>query len=84
MPGRKIMFVKAIFQNGSRSHLAKDKIDKGQEQEKVLEKLQSNKICPPTWLEKVGKKIFKDIVKELHAINILVNVDVYGLEKSKR
>lgn len=67
------------MKNGNRSHLTKDEIEKRQEQEKVLEKLQSNKIRPPTWLSKVAKKIFKDIVKELQAINILVNVDVYGL-----
>ena len=79
MPGRKNMSVKAILENGNRSHLTKDEIEKRQEQEKILEKLQSNKIRPPTWLGKVGKKIFKDIVKELKAINILVNVDIYGL-----
>lgn len=59
--------------------MTKDEIEKRQQQEKTLEKLQSNKIRPPTWLGKVGKKIFKDIVKELQAISILVNVDVYGL-----
>ena len=79
MPGRKNMSVKAILENGNRSHLTKDEIEKRHEQEKILEKLQSNKIRPPTWLGKVGKKIFKDIVKELKAINILVNVDIYGL-----
>ncbi|WP_333860789.1 phage terminase small subunit P27 family [Clostridium sp.] len=79
MPGRKNMSVKAILENGNRSHLTKDEIEKRQEQEKILEKLQSNKIRPPTWLGKVGKKIFKDIVKELKAIDILVNVDIYGL-----
>lgn len=79
MPGRKNMSVKAILENGNKSHLTKDEIEKRQEQEKVLEKLQSNKIRPPTWLSKVAKKIFKDIVKEMQAIDILVNVDVYGL-----
>lgn len=79
MPGRKNMSVKSILENGNRSHLTKDEIEKRQEQEKVLEKLQSNKIRPPTWMSKMGKKIFKDIVKNLKEINILVNVDVYGL-----
>lgn len=79
MPGRKGMSVKAILESGNRSHLTKGEIEKREEQEKQLEKLQSNKIRPPTWLGKVAKKIFKDIVKEMQAINILVNVDVYGL-----
>jgi P27 family predicted phage terminase small subunit len=79
MPGRKNMSVKTIIENGNRSHLTKDEIDKRQEQEKTLEKLNSDKIRPPTWLSKVAKKIFKDIVKELQEINVLVNVDIYGL-----
>lgn len=79
MPGRKNMSVKSILENGNRSHLTKDEIEKRQQQEKALEKLQSNKIRPPTWMSKMGKKIFKDIVKNLKEIDILVNVDVYGL-----
>lgn len=79
MPGRKNYSVKQILANGNRSHLTKDEIEKRQEQEKQLQKLQSNKIRPPTWMSKRGKKIFKDIVKELRAIDILTNVDVYGL-----
>lgn len=79
MAGRKNMSVKSILESGNRSHLTKDEIEKRQQQEKKLEKLNSDKIRPPTWLGKVGKKIFKDIVKELQEINILVNVDIYGL-----
>lgn len=79
MPGRKNYSVKQILEGGNRSHLTKDEIEKRQEQEKTLEQLQSNKIRPPTWMSKNGKKIFKDIVKEMQAINILTNVDVYGL-----
>jgi len=79
MPGRKNYSVKAILENGNKSHLTKDEIEKRQEQEKVLQKLQSDKIRPPTWMSKNGKKIFKDIVKNLKEIDILVNVDIYGL-----
>lgn len=79
LAGRKNFSVKTILENGNRSHLTKDEIEKRQEQEKVLKKLQSNKIRPPTWMSKNGKKIFKDIVKNLQEIDILVNVDVYGL-----
>lgn len=79
MPGRKMMSVKAILENGNRSHLTKDEIEKRQEKEEELKKLNSDRIRPPTWLGKTAKKIFKDIVKELESINILVNVDVYGL-----
>ncbi|MDT8717614.1 phage terminase small subunit P27 family [Clostridium sp. 19966] len=73
------MSVKTILEAGNKSHLTKDEIEKRQDQEKQLEKLNSDRIRPPTWLGKVGKRIFKDIVKELEALNILVNVDVYGL-----
>lgn len=79
MPGRKNMSVKAIIENGNKSHLTKSEIEKREQQEKTLEALQSDKIRPPTWMSKNGKKIFKDIVKELQAINVLVNVDIYGL-----
>jgi P27 family predicted phage terminase small subunit len=79
MAGRKNMSVKTILEAGNRSHLTKDEIEKREQQEKQLEKLQSNKIRPPTWLGKVAKKIFKDIVKEMQVIDILTNVDVYGL-----
>lgn len=79
MAGRKNMSVKAILENGNRSHLTKSEIEKRQQQEEELKKLNCDKIKPPTWLGKVAKKVFKDIVKELESINILVNVDVYGL-----
>lgn len=79
MAGRKNMSVKAILENGNKSHLTKADIEKRQQQEKELQKLNSNKIKPPGWLGKIAKKIFKDIVKEMQSINILVNVDVYGL-----
>lgn len=79
MAGRKNYSIEQIIQNGNKSHLTKGEIEKRKEQEKVLEKLQNDKIRPPTWMSKKGKKIFKDIVKNLKGINILVNVDIYGL-----
>lgn len=79
MAGRKSMSVKQIIENGNKSHLTKAEIERRQENEKQLEKLDSTKLRPPKWLGVVAKKIFKDIVKEMKALDILVNVDVYGL-----
>lgn len=79
MAGRKNMSIKQIIENGNKSHLTKEEIEKREQQEKKLEKLNSNKIKPPVWLGKDAKKIFKDIVKEMKVLDILVNVDIYGL-----
>lgn len=73
------MSVKQIIAEGNKSHLTKDEIEKRIENEKQLEKLNSDKIRPPKWLGKDAKKIFKDIVKEMKVLDILVNVDIYGL-----
>lgn len=79
MAGRNNMSVKQIIENGNKSHLTKAEIERRQENEKQLEKLDSSKIRPPKWLGKDAKKVFKDIVKEMRVLDILVNVDVYGL-----
>ena len=48
-------------------------------QEEQLNNLNSDKVKPPPWLGKDAKSIFKKIVKELDEIQLLVNVDIYGL-----
>lgn len=79
LAGRNAYSVKAIIANGNKSHLTKKEIEERQEKEEQFKKLGRDTIKPPKWLGKEGKKIFKDIVTELQAIDILVNVDAYGL-----
>lgn len=62
-----------------KKHLTKEEIEEREEQEEKLKVLPSDKIRPPTWLDKMGKKIFKDIVVNLEPIEILANVDTYNI-----
>jgi len=73
------MSIEAILANGNKSHLTKDEIEDRKSKEEKLSKLASDKIRPPTWLSPRAKKIFKDTVKELEAIQLLVNIDTYNL-----
>ncbi|MBI6038156.1 phage terminase small subunit P27 family [Clostridium perfringens] len=77
--GRKMISVSQILANGNKSHLTNEEIEKRQEQEEKLKCLPKDKIRPPTWLSKDGKSIFKKIVKELDAVDILANIDNYNL-----
>ena len=74
-----MMSVDAIIAAGNKSHLTKEEIDIRKQQEEELKKLNSDKVKPPTWLSKVAKKIFKDIASELQTIELLKNIDNYGL-----
>ncbi|MGL5190845.1 MAG: phage terminase small subunit P27 family [Cetobacterium sp.] len=78
MAGRKKMTVEAILANGGK-HLTKAEIETRKRKEEELDKLANDKIKPPAWLSNRAKKIFKDIVKELEPISLLVNVDNYNL-----
>ena len=57
-------------------HLTKEQIRERQEQEDILKQLPKDKLKPPAWLSVRGKKIFRDIVTSLEAVDILANVDV--------
>lgn len=59
-------------------HNTKEEIEIRLEQEEKL-KGNADKIRPPTYLSKDQKKIFKYIVSQLEASNILSNLDVYIL-----
>lgn len=60
-------------------HLTKEQIRERQEQEDILKQLPKDKLKPPAWLSVRGKKIFRDIVTSLEAVDILANVDVYNI-----
>lgn len=59
-------------------HLTKEEKKIKKEAEEKL-KGGTNKIKPPTYLNKNQKNIFKYIVKELKETNILTNLDIYVL-----
>ena len=73
------MSVEAILAEGNKSHLTKEEIETRRQAEDELRKLKKDKIKPPTWLDKKGKSIFKDIVNELAQIDLLANIDNYNL-----
>jgi P27 family predicted phage terminase small subunit len=79
MAGRKKMSVEAILAKGNKSHLTKEEIEERKSKEEKLSKLASDKIKPPAWLSPRAKKMFKDTVKELEAIQLLANIDNYNL-----
>lgn len=59
-------------------HLSKAEMEKRKEKEDCF-KGKSDKIRPPTYLSNGQKKIFRYIVKELEASEILGNLDIYIL-----
>lgn len=62
------------------NHLTNDEKEKRKKQEeKVNSKLKSDKLKPPSWLCKDGKKLFKYYVEEFKDLEILKNVDINGL-----
>lgn len=62
-----------------KKHLTNEEKETRLKQEEILGELPKDKIRPPTWLSKRGKKIFKEIVTELDPIKILANLDVHNL-----
>lgn len=73
------MSIEQILANGNKHHLSKKEITERKKQEEELSKLKSDKIKPPKWLGKEAKRVFKKITLEMQVINLLVNVDIYGL-----
>jgi len=75
----KNMSLEQIIANGNKSHMTKAEMAERKKQEEQLQNLKSDKIKPPKFLSKDGKKIFKKIVIDLQEANLYCNVDVYGL-----
>lgn len=63
---------------GNQSRLTKREIEERQEAEEKLTP-NSDKVKPPTWLNKVAKKEFKRLAEELMKLKLLTNVDVHAL-----
>lgn len=64
--------------NTMSKHLSKAEMEERREKENSF-KGKSDKIRPPTYLSASQKKIFRYIVKELEASEILGNLDIYIL-----
>lgn len=64
--------------NTMSKHLSKAEMEERKEKEDCF-KGKSDKIRPPTYLSASQKKIFRYIVKELEASEILGNLDIYIL-----
>lgn len=79
MSGRQRESINALLEKGNKSHLTKAEIEERKIQEEKLKVLPSDKIRPPTWLDKEAKKVFKDIVINLESVEILANVDTYNI-----
>lgn len=60
-------------------HLTEQERRIREEQEAKLKLLDKDKIKAPAWLTTRGKKIFKDIVTNLEAVDILANIDTYNI-----
>ncbi|WIF95132.1 phage terminase small subunit P27 family [Caminicella sporogenes] len=76
--GRKSKSINQMLKEG-KTHLTKAEIERRVQEEERLKQLPSDRIKPPTWLGKQAKKIFKDIVKQIEAIDLLANIDIYTL-----
>lgn len=76
--GRKAKPVSLQLLDGNKNRLTKKEIKERQETEDRL-KPPSDKVRPPTWLGKFGKKEFRRIVKEMHELDLLTNIDVAAL-----
>ncbi|MGG0754256.1 phage terminase small subunit P27 family [Brevibacillus laterosporus] len=63
---------------GNQSRLTKKEIEERQQAEERL-KPKTNKVRPPSWLDKVAKAEFKRLAKELAEIDLVTNVDVNAL-----
>lgn len=79
MSGRKKSSVAALKAAGNKAHKTKKEIEERKNSEEKLKELPKDKIRPPTWLNTQSKKIFKSIVKELAAVDLLANIDVFPL-----
>lgn len=63
---------------GNKGRKSKEKLDKMVEAEKALQ-FEKGKLKPPSWLCGDAKKLFKKMVKDFEATQLLVNVDAYAL-----
>lgn len=73
---RKAKPIKLHLVSGNKAHLTKKQIE---ERTKNEPKFGADKIRCPTWLDKIAKKEWNRIVKELKAAELMTNVDVTAL-----
>jgi P27 family predicted phage terminase small subunit len=76
--GRKAKPIQLHLLEGNKNRLTKGEIEKRAEAEAKL-KPKSDKVKPPAWLDKIAKKEFKRIAKELEELDLITNVDINAL-----
>jgi P27 family predicted phage terminase small subunit len=76
--GRKSKPIHLHLLEGNKNRLTKEEIEKRAEAEQRL-KPKKDKIKPPSWLDKIAKKEFKRLAKELEELDLITNVDVNAL-----
>lgn len=76
--GRKAIPINLQVLNGNPNRLTKAEIEARQEAEKKI-RAKNDKIRPPTWLDKLAKREFRKIVKEMEELDLLTNLDVHAL-----
>lgn len=64
--------------NSSKPHRSNVEIEERRRAEEQL-KIAKDKLKPPVWLGKVGKKEFKFIVQQTESIELLTNLDIHVL-----
>lgn len=77
MAGRKAKPVSVLIAEG-KTNLTKEEIEARKQAEESLKPASDNIRCP-TWLDKIGKRTWRAIVKELKEIDLMTNVDIYSL-----
>lgn len=75
--GRKAKPIDVLVAEGN-SHLTKEEIEARRAAEEAL-KPNSDNIVRPSWLDPLARKAWDVLTKELQALDLLTNVDVYAL-----
>ena len=61
-----------------KTHLSKKQIAERQEAEAAMQ-MPADKVRCPKWLDPIARKVWRQVVPELKALDLLTNVDVYTL-----
>ncbi|MFC5528482.1 phage terminase small subunit P27 family [Cohnella yongneupensis] len=78
MAGRRGVPAAVHRATGNKSKLSKAKLDELQDAEDAIKPASDNVVCP-TWLDPIGKQMWESIRRELAAVDLITNVDVYAL-----
>jgi P27 family predicted phage terminase small subunit len=77
---RKAKPIELHLLEGNKNRKTKKEIEHRKQVEAAL-KPGSDKVKPPMWLCRAGKKVFKLLAKELMQIDLVTNIDVYAMAR---